>query len=71
MPQVVGIDHIAITVSNLSNLAIDSKLRGCDVVSLRVKDVAPHGRAILARAGAGPWKPIRSNETWPRSSWIA
>jgi len=31
MPQVVGIDHIAITVSNLSNLAIDSKLRGCDV----------------------------------------
>jgi hypothetical protein len=25
------------------NLAIDSKLRGCDVVSLRVEDVAPHG----------------------------
>jgi integrase len=31
------------------NLAIDSKLRGCDVVSLKVKDVAPHGYA-LARA---------------------
>ena len=30
----------------LFNLAIDSKLRGCDVVSLRVLDVAPHGYAI-------------------------
>ena len=30
----------------LFNLAIDSKLRGCDVVALRVEDVAPSGRAI-------------------------
>ena len=30
----------------LFNLAIDSKLRGCDVVSLKVEDVAPHGYAI-------------------------
>jgi integrase len=30
----------------LFNLAIDSKLRGCDVVSLKVQDVAPHGYAI-------------------------
>jgi len=30
----------------LFNLAIDSKLRGCDLVSLRVGDVAPHGYAI-------------------------
>ena len=30
----------------LFNLAIDSKLRGCDVVSLRVEDVAPHGYTI-------------------------
>lgn len=30
----------------LFNLAIDSKLRGCDVVSLKVGDVAPHGYAI-------------------------
>jgi integrase len=30
----------------LFNLAIDGKLRGCDVVSLRVLDVAPHGYAI-------------------------
>jgi hypothetical protein len=25
------------------NLAIDSKLRGCDVVALKVEDIAPHG----------------------------
>jgi integrase len=30
----------------LFNLAIDSKLRGCDLVSLRVEDVAPHGYAV-------------------------
>jgi len=30
----------------LFNLAIDSKLRGCDVVALRVADVAPHGYAV-------------------------
>ena len=28
------------------NLAIDSKLRGCDVVTLRVEDIAPHGAAL-------------------------
>jgi integrase len=33
----------------LFNLGIDSKLRGCDLVSLRVADVAPQGHAI-ARA---------------------
>src|ERR1700745_1940895 len=33
----------------LLHLAIDSKLRGCDVVALRVEDVAPNGYAI-ARA---------------------
>lgn len=30
----------------LFNLAIDSKLRGCDVVALRVEDVAPNGYAV-------------------------
>ena len=30
----------------LFNLATDSKLRGCDVVSLKVEDVAPHGYAV-------------------------
>ena len=28
------------------NLAIDSKLRGCDVVALKVEDVAPNGHTI-------------------------
>ena len=28
------------------NLAIDSKLRGCDVVATKVEDVAPHGYAL-------------------------
>ncbi|WP_215865704.1 tyrosine-type recombinase/integrase, partial [Acidithiobacillus caldus] len=33
----------------LFDLAIDSKLRGCDLVALRVSDVA-HGQSILHRA---------------------
>src|SRR5207244_11838512 len=28
------------------NLAIDSKLRGCDVVAIKVEDVAPNGYTI-------------------------
>ena len=30
----------------LFNLAIDSKLRGCDVVAVRVEDIAPNGYAM-------------------------
>jgi integrase len=30
----------------LFNLAIDSKLRGCDVVAVRVDDIAPSGYAL-------------------------
>jgi integrase len=30
----------------LFNLAIDSKLRGCDIVALRVEDIAPGGYAL-------------------------
>ena len=30
----------------LFNLAIDSKLRGCDLVALGVDDIAPHGRTV-------------------------
>jgi len=33
----------------LFNLAIDSKLRGCDLVNLRVRDIT-HGNQVLARA---------------------
>jgi hypothetical protein len=39
----------------LFNLAIDGKLRGCDLVNLRVRDVAPHGYT-LARV---PRPPVR------------
>jgi hypothetical protein len=39
------------------NLAIDSKLRGCDVVALRVEDVAPSGYAVdRATVRQGPTK---------------
>jgi hypothetical protein len=33
------------------NLAIDSKLRGCDVVALKVDDVAPSGHAAERAMG--------------------
>jgi integrase len=43
--------QIANAVRDLAmfNLAIDSKLRGCDLVSLRVRDVT-HGHQVLPRA---------------------
>ena len=45
----------------LFNLAIDSKLRGCDVVSLEVEDIAPHGytmeRATVRQKKTG--RPVR------------
>ena len=45
----------------LFNLAIDSKLRGCDLVALRVDDVAPNGyavdRATLRQSKTG--RPVR------------
>lgn len=34
------------------NVAIDSKLRGCDVVALEVEDVVPNGNAIRRRRGS-------------------
>jgi integrase len=41
------------------NLAIDSKLRGRDVVALRVEDVAPSGYAVSrSRRGAAEEKPV-------------
>jgi hypothetical protein len=36
----------------LFNLAIDSKLRGCDLVALRVDDVAPNGTPSIVQASA-------------------
>jgi integrase len=41
------------------HLAIDSKLRGCDVVALRVEDVAPSGYAV-DRATVRPKKTGRA-----------
>ena len=29
------------------NLAIDSKLRGCDVATFKFEDTAPHGHAVV------------------------
>jgi hypothetical protein len=36
----------------LFNLAIDSKLRGCDVVAVKVEDVAPNGYTMDRRLSA-------------------
>ena len=57
----------------LFNLAIDSKLRGCDVVALRVADVAPHGyavdRATVRQKKTG--KPVKFELTEQNSQSIA
>src|SRR6185437_15008578 len=49
----------------LFDLAIDSKLRGCDVVRLRVEDVAPQGvtaaRALVRQQKTG--RPVRFEMT--------
>jgi len=50
----------------LFNLAIDSKLRGCDLVSLRVRDVA-HGNQILPRAMVMQRKTQRSVQFEPKN----
>lgn len=60
----------------LFNLAIDSKLRGCDLVNLRVRDIT-HGNQILPRAMVVQRKtqrPVRFELTEPTrsavSAWI-
>ena len=35
----------------LFGLAVDSKLRACDLVRLCVEDLAPHGYVVLQRQG--------------------
>ena len=53
----------------LFNLAIDSKLRGCDVVSLKMVDVALHGyaadRASVRQRKTG--RPVRSRSRSKRA----
>jgi hypothetical protein len=53
------------------NLAIDSKLRGCDVVSLKVEDVAT-GIAILERQTpyAGPGGAYSDCKSWQSCIFI-
>ncbi|MDD5330029.1 MAG: hypothetical protein PHX38_08495 [Sulfuricella sp.] len=62
-------------VRNLAmfNLAIDSKLRGCDLVNLRVRDVS-HGNQILPRAMIVQRKtqrPVQFELTEPTRSAVA
>ena len=49
----------------LFNLAIDSKLRGCDVVAVRVDDVAPSGyamdRATIRQRKTRQARPVRAD----------
>lgn len=60
----------------LFNLAIDSKLRGCDLVALKVRDVAPSGtvasRAIVLQRKTG--RPVQFELTEQTraavSSWV-
>ena len=61
----------------LFNLAVDSKLRGCDLVNLRVRDVV-HGNQIMSRAMVVQRKtqrPVQFELTDPTrnavSAWIA
>lgn len=61
----------------LFNLAIDSKLRGCDLVNLRVRDLA-HGSQLLTRAMIMQRKtqrPVQFEITEPTrdavATWIA
>jgi len=55
------------------NLAIDSKLRGCDLVNLRVRDIS-HGAQILSRAMVIQRKtqrPVQFELTEPTRSAVA
>ena len=66
-PREVWAIRVRLQISNrirdlaLFNLAIDSKLRGCDVVAVRVDDVAPNGytldRATVRQKKTG--RPVR------------
>jgi hypothetical protein len=42
-----GKARASFSFQTLFNLAIDSKLRGCDVVGLKIADVAPNGAAMV------------------------
>ena len=55
------------------NLAIDSKLRGCDLVALRVRDVS-HGGQLLSRTAVIQRKtqrPVQFEMTEPTRTTVA
>ena len=60
--------HVKVQVRDFAmiKLAIDSKLRGCDVVAIRVEDVAPTGyaleRATVRQKKTGAWR-VRAHRT--------
>jgi integrase len=61
----------------LFNCAIDAKLRGCDLVKLRVSDVAPGGllrdRAIVVQHKTGQPIPFEITESTREAltTWLA
>jgi integrase len=61
----------------LFNLGIDSKLRGCDLVTLRVRDVAQGGRVcaraiVMQRKTQRPVKFEITEQTWDTiGTWVA
>jgi integrase len=54
----------------LFNLAIDSKLRGCDLVALRVRDVAHDGH-VLVRASVVQRKTREAVRAWIEQSQVS
>jgi hypothetical protein len=51
------------------NLAVDSKLRVCDLVALRFDDVAPNGYAIdRAKRPARNWPGSADQKWWWREA---
>jgi hypothetical protein len=54
------------------NLAIDSKLRSCDVVALKVEDIAPNGyaidRAMVRQNETGRLFTLTGIQQFPRSN---
>ena len=49
----------------LFNLAIDSKLRGCDVVATRVDDVSPTATGLIEQRSARRRPVVRSGSSSP------
>lgn len=54
----------------LFNLAIDSKLRGCDLVALRVRDIA-HGNHVVARASVVQHKTREAVQAWIKEAALS